>query len=157
MVVGRFRQSGLTLVELLVTLAIAGILVTVAIPGFGELLERQRQVATNNAVSSALKEGQAAAASRQMPVTVDLAHNSGDWSVRLLAPDNTVFAATPLPSIGASGPSTAWSVTFSPLGRRQQCSETDCLLPVTRGPDFWVEVDWTGRIVADTSRRPDDA
>jgi len=48
------REQGYTLIELMVTLAVAAIIVTIAVPGFGNLLAEQRLVTTTNHFVTAL-------------------------------------------------------------------------------------------------------
>jgi type IV fimbrial biogenesis protein FimT len=48
------REQGYTLIELMVTFAVAAIIVTIAVPGFGNLLAEQRLVTSTNHFVSAL-------------------------------------------------------------------------------------------------------
>jgi type IV fimbrial biogenesis protein FimT len=64
------RDSGYTLVELLVALAVAAILVTVAVPGFAGLLAEQRVITTTNRFISALNLARTEAIRRGGRVTL---------------------------------------------------------------------------------------
>jgi type IV fimbrial biogenesis protein FimT len=64
------RDSGYTLVELLVALAVAAVLVTVAVPGFAGLLAEQRVITTTNRFISALHLARTEAVRRGGRVTL---------------------------------------------------------------------------------------
>lgn len=58
------REHGITLVELLVTLAVAALLATVALPGFAGLLQEQRLVTTTNDLMASLRLARSEAVQR---------------------------------------------------------------------------------------------
>lgn len=64
------REAGLTLIELMVTLAVAAILITVAVPGFGGLVTEQRLVTTTNQFVTALHLTRSEAVRRGSRVTL---------------------------------------------------------------------------------------
>ena len=64
------REHGLTLIELMVTLAVAAILITVAVPGFGSLVAEQRLVTTTNQFVTALHLTRSEAVKRGNRVTL---------------------------------------------------------------------------------------
>ena len=64
------RQRGLTLVELVVTIAILAILVTVGIPGFQALVAQNRATTTANDLLASLQFARSAAISNAQDVTV---------------------------------------------------------------------------------------
>jgi type IV fimbrial biogenesis protein FimT len=92
------RARGFTLLELLVTLAVATILVTVAVPSFRSFVQNSRATTHTNELVTALNLGRSEAIRRGRPVTVcsssDGATCSGatDWSDGwvVLAPGNAV-------------------------------------------------------------------
>ncbi|OOG24908.1 prepilin-type N-terminal cleavage/methylation domain-containing protein [Thioalkalivibrio denitrificans] len=71
------RESGFTLIELMVTLAVAAILITVAVPGFANLIAEQRVVTTTNRFVTALHLTRSEAVKRGARVTLCA---SGDGS-----------------------------------------------------------------------------
>ena len=64
------KQQGLTLIELMVTLAVAIILVAVGMPLFSGIVANNRAVAQTNAMVSALNLGRSEAVRRGTPVAV---------------------------------------------------------------------------------------
>lgn len=64
------KQQGLTLIELMVTLAVAIILVAVGMPLFSGIAANNRAVAQSNALVSALNLGRSEAVRRGTPVAV---------------------------------------------------------------------------------------
>lgn len=64
------RDSGFTLVELMITLAVAVILVTVAIPSFRDTLARNELITTTNAWVAAINAARAEAVKRNQSVAL---------------------------------------------------------------------------------------
>ena len=64
------RMSGVTIVELLVALALAGILLGLAIPGYRDFVERNRSVAVLNQLIGALQTARHAAITLRTAVTL---------------------------------------------------------------------------------------
>ncbi|HET7923052.1 MAG TPA: GspH/FimT family pseudopilin [Gammaproteobacteria bacterium] len=64
------RERGFTLLELLVSLAVAGVLATVAIPDFAAMLRHDRAVTAVNVLAGALNFARASAISRNSYVTL---------------------------------------------------------------------------------------
>ena len=64
------RQCGFTLTELLITLAIAGILAMIGAPAMGNLLARTRDTSAESAVATSLRHARSAAIMRNARVLV---------------------------------------------------------------------------------------
>lgn len=64
------RQRGFTLTELLITLAIAGILATLGAPAMGNLLARTRDAGAESAIAGSLRHARSAAVMRGTRVLV---------------------------------------------------------------------------------------
>jgi type IV fimbrial biogenesis protein FimT len=76
------RQRGLTLVELMVTLAVAIVLLAVGIPAFNTLTARDISATTVNGLVTALQQARAEAISRGRRVWVASANWNQGWSVQ---------------------------------------------------------------------------
>jgi type IV fimbrial biogenesis protein FimT len=72
------QRQGLTLVELIVTLAIVSILLAIAIPGYANFMNFNRLVAVTNDLASSLQLARSEAIRRGIRVTVCKSGNSMD-------------------------------------------------------------------------------
>lgn len=72
------RTSGFTLVELMVTLSVLAILITVAVPSFDSLMETQRAKSVSTDIYLALAKTRSEATKRNASVT--LSPKNGTWS-----------------------------------------------------------------------------
>lgn len=80
------NQKGLTLIEMMVTLAVAIVLVAVGIPAFRSITANNRAVAQSNSLVTALTLARGEAVKRGSPVTIcravgdDCDNGSSDWA-----------------------------------------------------------------------------
>jgi len=63
------KQNGFTLIELMVTLVVATILITVAVPGMQSMIESNKVVTAANSISSVMNLARSEAAKRAVNVT----------------------------------------------------------------------------------------
>jgi type IV fimbrial biogenesis protein FimT len=73
-------SKGFSLVEMMVTIAIAGILLTIAVPSFRDLIQRQRITATVNDLFFAIKLARSEAIQRGGRVDLVPVDAGGDWA-----------------------------------------------------------------------------
>ncbi|MGI9329417.1 MAG: GspH/FimT family pseudopilin [Gammaproteobacteria bacterium] len=67
---GKIHAEGVTLVELMITLAVLAVVLTIGIPAFGGFLQNNRMSAAANDVLSSLHLARSEALKRQVPVVV---------------------------------------------------------------------------------------
>jgi type IV fimbrial biogenesis protein FimT len=110
------RYRGFTLVELMVTLAVLAILITVGIPAFGDLVRNNRVTSQTNELVTALNIARSEAVKRGRNVQVVVAMEANGWSAVV----SVVGAAgDPLRVIGREGSTVtvnSATVVFRPTG-----------------------------------------
>jgi type IV fimbrial biogenesis protein FimT len=109
------RERGFTLTELIVTLSVAAILATVAVPSFNSIIASQRSRTLASALYATLAKTRSAALTLNGNVT--LQPKAGGWSSgwQILDPNNNVLDDyTAAPGITIAGPAV---VTYSSSGR----------------------------------------
>lgn len=114
---------GFTIVEVLITIMVLGILIAVAAPTFGEWLQNQQLRAAADAALNGLQVGRAEAIRRNGPVQVAFAPGGSGWTVSEIT--GGAVGATLQTRSGAEGspnatlsatPGGATTVTFSAIG-----------------------------------------
>lgn len=116
-------SKGLTLVELIVTITVLAILVTVGIPQFQGLVQGNRATSAANELLGSLQFARSEAVKRSRPVTIcpssDQATCSGsDWSVGWIIredPSTLIRVTAPLPN-NVQVTSADNAVTFNAVG-----------------------------------------
>ncbi|WP_019591516.1 GspH/FimT family pseudopilin [Thioalkalivibrio sp. ALE20] len=73
------NATGFTLIELMVTIAVAAILLTVAVPGFQSLVQNNRATTAANQLSTAFNFARSEAVTRGVEVSVCPVDAGGDW------------------------------------------------------------------------------
>jgi type IV fimbrial biogenesis protein FimT len=131
----RRSSTGFTMVELLVTIAIATILTTVAIPSFSGLIASQRAKTAASELFATLLKARSDAIARNGNVTVSpLAGgwNLGGWQI--LDPTNAVLETHGAVANVTIAPTPVGStVIYRPSGRVQTGSTTSFLITTTSG------------------------
>lgn len=114
-------RAGFTLIEVLFTVAVLGILVMMAMPTFGEWLQSQQLRAAAEASLNGLQVARSEAIRRNLPVQITFGVPQTGWAVTELPPLNTWVQGrqheegSPNAQLAAT-PAGATTVTFTPLG-----------------------------------------
>jgi len=115
----RRSQRGFTLIEIMISLTVLGILLMVALPSFGTWLQNQQLRAASEATLNGLQVARAAAIQRNVLVQFVSGPGTG-WTVTEVATPNLVQSraheeGSPNAVLDAE-PAGATTVTFTPLG-----------------------------------------
>lgn len=107
-------NAGFTLIELMVTIAVLAIIVSIAAPNISTQLANQRVKSTASTLSNALKEAKAESLIRRQDISV--IYNSATKTVTLQNPSSTALATYTLNSNSTVDitPASATTLTFQP-------------------------------------------
>lgn len=115
----RDRQRGMTLVEILVSLTVLGILVMMALPSFSEALQNKQLRAASEALLNGMQTARGEAIKRNLPVQVVIGPGTG-WTVTEAASGTFIQARSKDEgspnAVVAITPAGATKATFTPLG-----------------------------------------
>ena len=108
----RKYSRGFNLLELMVALAVAGILLGIGIPSFTEFVRNSRMTSTANDLLAAMYSARTEAVKRRVPVTVCLSANPADASPDCLSGGETpvgwfIFADDANPEVAAANDANA--------------------------------------------------
>jgi len=111
----RVAHSGFTLIELMVTIAVLAIIVSIAAPSISTQLANQRVKSTASIIENALKEAKAESIIRRQNVSVIYDASATPKSVTLQTNGNNISSYTVSASSTISiTPTTATTVVFQP-------------------------------------------
>lgn len=114
------RNAGVTLIEIAIALAILGLLITMAVPGYVNWIQNTQIRTAAEAILNGMKSARAEAIRRNMTVQLVLAANS-DWEVRIVGTGEFVQSrsgADGSPNVALTlNPADATTITFNGLGR----------------------------------------
>lgn len=154
------HHGGFSLVELMITIAIVGILASVALPALSDFVRNQRIKTATFDVFAALIYARSEAIKRNADVSI--VRTGGDWSGGWTVQwsGTTLRTQDPISGINLDGPS-AGSVTYGRNGRLSGTAAPSFILRVAGNNKVTarcVNVDLSGRpnIKVDTNNNPDD-
>lgn len=116
----RLRADGFTMVEVLITIAVLGILIMLAMPSFGEWLQNQQLRAGAEASLNGLQVARAEAIRRNLQVQIVFGAPFTAWYVTEAASGTAIQSRTQDEgspnAVLTTTPAGATTVTFTPLG-----------------------------------------
>lgn len=137
-------QKGLTLIELMVTLAILAIVLSIAVPSFQGLIREQRATSIANEIVSALALARSEAIKRNRSIGVCQANsnandcdNGTNWAAGWAVVDGSLAAGSRVirvwqwPAGTATISSATQTITFNAHGRRVETANTCVAVSVT--------------------------
>jgi len=74
------RHQGFTIIELMITVTVVGILAAVALPAFGDLVKNNRLAAQANSITTSLHYARGEAVNRGLSVRIEPLVAGTDWS-----------------------------------------------------------------------------
>lgn len=137
------RVKGFTLLELLITLVVAGILASIAVPSFSGFLARQQLRSDVNEVVSMLSFARSEAIKRRVEVMASIGTDDGQWTITVAVAESDKKLRVANGRQSAVSVSGIESVSFNSLGARESCIEEgseedtdgDCQIKLTHGGD----------------------
>lgn len=113
----RMASSGFTLIELMVTIAVLAIIVSIAAPNISTQLANQRVKSTTAILESALKEAKAESIIRRQKVTLSYDNASTPKVITVTAPDSKTIANYSYNVESTIKPDTPVTIVFEPSKR----------------------------------------
>lgn len=86
--IGRNVFRGFTLIELIVAIAVAAILLTVAVPSMKNLIRNNRVTGQTNELVAMINFARSEAIRRNDSIDVDLTSSAGGWGAEVRSPDS---------------------------------------------------------------------
>ncbi len=113
----RMSSSGFTLIELMVTIAVLAIIVSIAAPNISTQLANQRVKSTTATLANALKEAKAESIIRRQNVTLSYNNTSTPKMITVTTPDSKTIANYSYNVKSTIKPDTAITIVFEPNKR----------------------------------------
>jgi type IV fimbrial biogenesis protein FimT len=115
----RAAQCGFNLIEVMISIVVLGVLISLAGPSFFEFMQNSQIRTAADAMQNGLQAARGAAISRNLPVRISIGPLSG-WTVAESASGTLIesrVAEEGTPNVGVNvTPLGAIAITFSPLG-----------------------------------------
>ncbi|RFF27321.1 GspH/FimT family pseudopilin [Wenzhouxiangella sp. 15190] len=83
------RTAGFTLIELIVAIAVAAILLTIAVPSLSNLIRNNEVTGQTNELVALINFARSEAIRRNKSIDVDLISGTDGWSAEVRSPDST--------------------------------------------------------------------
>ena len=155
-IVSRTRAAGFTLIELMLVVAIAGILAVVALPNFASFIAKMKLKTAVTDLHSSLLLARSEALKRNAVVSVVPA-NTADWSqgwsvksgTAVLSTQDAYSALTFTPRSASFGTKTVTSISFQGTGREGSSDGIAFILTATNYPSLDARC-----VILDPSGRP---
>lgn len=118
-------QAGVTLVELMVTLAVLAIGATLAAPGFSQMIANYKVRGAAESIINGLNYARTEALRRNSAVTFSLTPGGSGWTVSQVSPSTTLQSRSDneSPDTTVASSTAATAVTFLPNGLLQTGSQ----------------------------------
>lgn len=112
----RLTLQGVTLIELMVTLAVLAIMLVMAAPGFSDYFDKARVRSAAEALADLLTQARAEAIKRERQVAVSIASSGSNWCAGASAAESPAQGAMVRPAMPCNcADATACSIGGSPL------------------------------------------
>lgn len=114
----RTRSRGLTLVELLISVAVLSIALSLAAPGMSKQINNYRVRGATDSILGGLNLARTEAIRRNTPVRFTLTSGTAAWAVTVVSSGSTVQsrAAGENGGVSTASGNSAWALTFQPTG-----------------------------------------
>ena len=113
----QMRNSGFTLIELMVTIAVLAIIVSIAAPSISTQLANQRVKSTTSTLVNALKEAKVESVIRRQNLTLSYNNTSTPKVITITAPDSNTIANYSYNVKSTIKPDTVVTIVFEPSKR----------------------------------------
>lgn len=110
----RKTSSGFTLIELMVTIAVLAIIVSIAAPNISTQLANQRVKSTTATLHNALKEAKVESVIRRQNITLTYNNTSTPRVITITAPDSTTITSYSYNAKNTIKPNPAVTIVFEP-------------------------------------------
>lgn len=122
----RITSSGFTLIELMVTIAVLAIIVSIAAPSISTQLANQRVKSTTASLNNALKEAKIESVIRRQSLTLTYNNNGTNEGMINIAQGTNIIASYSYSANSTIKPVSPTIITFQPSKRANAVTYTIC-------------------------------